>query len=49
MYSSKIAKPLKGGNSHFANVLKEEEGDVATGLPSLSSRRSSWYISLLKK
>ncbi|KAI9316138.1 P-loop containing nucleoside triphosphate hydrolase protein [Zopfochytrium polystomum] len=44
LYSSRIAKPLRGGGA-AAGMSGEDESDFAEA----ASKRSSWYVSLLKK
>ncbi|KAJ3330044.1 hypothetical protein HDU76_006540 [Blyttiomyces sp. JEL0837] len=48
LYSSRIAKPLRGGG---ANPVAGEGDDIsiATSEADAANKRSSWYVSLLKK
>ncbi|KAJ3194326.1 hypothetical protein HK101_002995 [Irineochytrium annulatum] len=45
LYSSRIAKPLRGGGANPVAGENEENGDFNDSV----NKRSSWYISLLKK
>ncbi|KAJ3324447.1 hypothetical protein HDV06_006858 [Boothiomyces sp. JEL0866] len=52
--SSKIAKPLRGGVAGLATETVEDDDDINpfeyhTPQKSLNAKRSSWYVSLLKK
>eukprot|EP00842_Homolaphlyctis_polyrhiza_P002974 jgi/Hompol1/3678/HPOL_006699-RA len=48
--SSRIAKPLRGGGAaHVAGEDVDENDSVEATPSTLVSKRSSWYISLLKK
>ncbi|TPX67783.1 hypothetical protein CcCBS67573_g07417 [Chytriomyces confervae] len=46
LYSSRIAKPLRGGG---ANPTAGEDEDVASEDNDAFNKRQSWYVSLLKK
>nr|KAJ3416656.1 hypothetical protein HK105_001192 [Polyrhizophydium stewartii] len=47
--SSRIAKPLRGGGAAHVAGEDADESDMADPPTTPSSKRSSWYISLLKK
>ncbi|KAJ3292089.1 hypothetical protein HK104_005564 [Borealophlyctis nickersoniae] len=52
LYSSRIARPLRGGGAVPVSGDTEDsigDADSAPPTPSLSTKRSSWYINLLKK
>ncbi|KAJ3007907.1 hypothetical protein HKX48_008876 [Thoreauomyces humboldtii] len=50
LYSSRIAKPLRGGGGAFVPAGELEDGDLAVDLDDTPSKsRASWYISLLAK
>jgi hypothetical protein len=51
LYSSRIAKPLRGGvvSPGEAETVSNPQVERLASAESATSKRSSWYVSLLKK